>query len=95
MVTIQEARQLLEQHFVEHPPAISGDLYIAPEWFEDEQDFLPVWGSRQFFLEGVEAFARWDNLVIFIDKRTGDIREEFHTPNFQKISEMKPIPAPV
>jgi len=94
MVTIQEARQLLERHFVEHPPAISGDLYIAPEWFEDEHDYLPVWGSRQFLVEGAEAYARWDNLVIFIDKRTGDIREEFHTPNFAKITQMKPIPAP-
>jgi hypothetical protein len=93
MVTIQEARQVLERHFVEHPPAISGDLYIAPEWYEDEQDFLPVWGSRQFFLDGVEAFARWDNLVIFIGKRSGDVREEFYTPNFERIREMTPIAA--
>jgi len=52
MVTIQEARQILERHFAEHPPAISGDLYIATEWYEDEQDFLPVWGSRQFLIDG-------------------------------------------
>jgi hypothetical protein len=32
--------------------------------------------------------------VVFIDKRAGEIREEFHRPNFQKVSEMKPIPAP-
>jgi hypothetical protein len=94
MVTIQEARQILEHHFVEHPPGISGDLYIAPGWFEDEQDFLAVWGSRQFFLDGVEAFARWDNLAIFIDKRSGDVRQEFFTPNFEKISAMTPISVP-
>lgn len=35
MVTIQEARRLLERHFAQHPPAISGDLHIAPEWYED------------------------------------------------------------
>lgn len=90
-MTIQEARQALQQFFVEHPPAISGDLYIADEWFEDEQDYLPVWGSRQFYVDGVEAFARWDNLAIFIDKRMGAVREEFHTPNFAKISSMTPV----
>jgi hypothetical protein len=94
VVTIQEARQVLKRHFSEHPPAISGDLYIAPEWFEDEQDFLPVWGSRQFLLEGREAFGRWDNLVIFIDKRSGGVREDFHTLNLEKIGKMTPISVP-
>ena len=90
-MTIHEARRALELYFVEHPPAISGDLYIADEWFEDELDYLPVWGSRQFSVDGVEASARWDNLAIFIDKRTGRLREEFHTPNFAKISRMTPV----
>jgi hypothetical protein len=94
VTTIQEARRLLERHFEEHPPAISGDLYIAPEWYEDEQDYLPVWGSRQFYIEGREAFGRWDNLVIFIDKRTGEVREEIHTLNLEKVRKMKPISAP-
>ncbi|MFB6610027.1 hypothetical protein ACFCVO_06905 [Agromyces sp. NPDC056379] len=88
---MNEARQALAQYFVEHPPAISGDLFIADEWFEDEQDYLPVWGSRQFHLDGVEAFARWDNLAIFIDKRTGEVRQEFRTPNIVKISSMTPV----
>lgn len=94
MVTIQEARKLLEQHFAASPPAISGDLYIAPEWYEDAQDFLPVWGSRQFYIDGIEAYARWDNLVIFIDKETGNIREDLHTLNFGKIRAMTPVSAP-
>jgi hypothetical protein len=94
IVTIQQARQILERHFAEHPPAISGDLYIAPEWYEDEQDFLPVWGSRQFLLEGREAFARWDNLVIFIDKRSGDVRKDLRNLNSKKVREMTPISVP-
>ncbi|SIN93168.1 hypothetical protein [Agromyces cerinus] len=92
-MTIHEARRALEQYFVEHPPAISGDLYIAGEGFEDELDYLPVWGSRQFSVDGVEAFARWDNLAIFIDKRTAAVRQELHTPNFAKISSMTPVAA--
>ncbi|QAY73148.1 hypothetical protein ET445_07090 [Agromyces protaetiae] len=93
MVTIQEARRSLERYFAEHPPAISGDLYIGDEWFEDDQDYLPVWGSRQFYVDGLEAFARWDNLAIFVDKRTGEVRKDFHTPNFAKIRRMTPVAA--
>ena len=93
MVTIPEARQLLEAYFSEHPPAITGDLYIAPEWYEDAQDYLPVWGSRQFYIDGDTSFARWDNLAVFVDRRTGAVRVELHTLNFAKISRMTPVTA--
>jgi hypothetical protein len=93
MVTIQEARLLLEQYFAAHPPAIVGELYIAPDWREDDEDYLPSWGSREFLVEGREAFARWDNLAIFIDKRTGEVRKELFTPNFDKIANMTVVTA--
>lgn len=47
-----------------------------------------MWGSRQFYVDGIEAFGRWDNLAVFIDKRTGAVRKEFFTPNFTKIRQM-------
>lgn len=93
MITIQEARRALEQYFAEHPPIVSGDLYIGDEWYEDDQDYLPVWGSRQFFVDGLAAYARWDNLALFIDKRTGAVRQDWHTPNYAKISKMTPCTA--
>lgn len=95
MVTIQQARRLLEQHFAEHPPAIAGDLYIGDDWWEDEHDYLPTWGSRQFFVDGNASFGRWDNLAIFIDKQTGAVREDHHTPNLKKIRAMTPVSAAV
>lgn len=94
MVTIQDARRLLEQYFAEHPPALSGELYIAPEWFEDEHDYLPVWGAKEFLVDSLEPSARYDNLAIFVDKATGAVRQEYHTPNFEKIRRMSPIDAP-
>ncbi|RXZ69937.1 hypothetical protein [Agromyces albus] len=90
MVTLEEARSALERHFAEHPPAIAGELYIA-EWYEDDSDYLPVWGAREFLVEGREAFGRWDNMVIFIDKQSGEIREDVHTLNLEKIEEMRPV----
>ncbi|MEV1131386.1 hypothetical protein [Agromyces sp. NPDC049794] len=93
MMTIHDARRALERHFAEHPPAIAGELYIS-EWYEDDSDYLPVWGAREFLVEGQEAFGRWDNLVIFIDKQTGAVREDVHTLNLEKIREMTPVAVP-
>ena len=94
MVTIHEARRLLERYFVEHPPAISGELYIAPEWYEDASDFLPVWGAREFLVDGREAFARWDNRVIFIDKQTGAVHEGWRNLHAKKVNAMTQVAAP-
>ncbi|WP_350349142.1 hypothetical protein ABIQ69_04175 [Agromyces sp. G08B096] len=91
MLTIQEARRALERHFAEHPPAVSGDLYIGDGWYEDEQDYLPEWGSRQFLVDGNPSFGRLDNLAIFIDKHTGAVREDYVTPNLKKIRGMRPV----
>ena len=90
-VTIHEARRLLDRHFATHPPAISGDLYIAREWREDDHAYLQVWGSRQFLVEGREAFARWDDLVIFIDKQTGEVTEEHRPLHSARIRKMTPV----
>ena len=94
MLTIHEARRLLERHFAEHPPAISGELYIAPEWYEDASDYLPVWGAREFLVEGRQAFARWDNRVLFITKETGEVHEGLRNLHAKKVRAMTPIAAP-
>lgn len=94
MLPPSEARNLLVAYFAEHPPAISGELYIAPEWYEDAVDYLPVWGAREFLIDGREAFGRWDNLAIFIDKRTGEVRSDLRTLHSRKISAMTPVAVP-
>ncbi|UOE42644.1 hypothetical protein [Agromyces larvae] len=94
MVTIQEARRSLEQHFGEHPPAISGHLHIGSEWYEDADDVLPTWGSREYLVDGHVQFNRNDNLAIFIAKRTGEVRREAYILNLDKIDAMTPVDAP-
>ncbi|WP_461104523.1 hypothetical protein [Tessaracoccus terricola] len=49
---------------------------------------MPVWGSREFLVEGREAFARWDNLAYFVDKQTGEVRAEVFSASFDKIGDM-------
>ncbi|QEO15131.1 hypothetical protein FLP10_12440 [Agromyces intestinalis] len=93
-MTIQEARRRLEQYFAEHPPALSGQLYIGSEWWEDADDYLPYWGAREYIVDGRLEFNRMDNLAIFIDKRTGEVRREYFTPNFDKIAGMTRVDAP-
>ncbi|WP_136708457.1 hypothetical protein [Agromyces sp. H66] len=93
MLTIHEARAALERHFAEHPPLLTGELYISPEWHEDATDYLPTWGAREFLVEGRDAFSRWDNLVIFVDKETGEVREDTYTLHVRKIAQMTPVVA--
>ncbi|MEU5979108.1 hypothetical protein [Streptomyces sp. NPDC047315] len=94
MLTPSEARNLLVAYFAEHPPPIAGELYIAPEWYEDAVDYLPSWGAREFFLDGQAAYGRVDNTAIFIDKSTGAVRADLFTPNFGKIEAMTPVTVP-
>ena len=94
MMTTQQARTVLEQFFAAHPPAVAGELYIAPEWYEDAADYLPVWGAREFLVEGRQAFARWDNRVLFINKETGEVHEGLRNLHAKKVRAMTPIAAP-
>lgn len=91
MLTFDDARRVLEAHFREHPPAISGTLYIAPEGFEDDTHYMPVWGAREYLVDKQEPFARWDNRVLFVDKQTGEISEQLHTLALDKVRAMRPV----
>ena len=91
MVTPEEARQLLVEHFAKYPPPISGDLYILSEWYEDDQDYLACWGSRRFLLEGRGEYAYMGNSAHFIDKRTGEIRTDLYNLSLRKIRKMTPV----
>lgn len=95
MLTIHEARERLEAYFAQHPPAMSGELYISDDWNEDDSDYLPAWGAREFFVEHRQSFVRMDNLALFIDKQTGGIRRANHVAEFDKIQAMRPVSARV
>lgn len=91
MLTISEAREKLEAYFAQHPPVMSGELYISDRWREDDTDFMPAWGAREFFVEHRQAFVRMDNIALFIDKETGDVRQAHRVAEFDKIHAMRPV----
>ena len=84
-------RALVENWLTEHPPAIAGALAIGPGWYEDDVSYLPVWGAREFLTEGRAGFARRDDVVLFLDKRTGEVRVDTHTANVERIAAMAPV----
>lgn len=88
MLTPDEAEQRLREYFRDNPPALRGTLYFPGGWSEDDKDYVIGWGAREFEVEGREGFGRWDNLVYFVDKRTGEVRKENFTPNARRIHDM-------
>lgn len=70
---------------------MSGTLYVAPEGFEDATHYMPVYGSREFFIDGLEGGARLDGQVLFINKKSGEITRDLHIAALQKIDAMTPV----
>ncbi|UOE42646.1 hypothetical protein [Agromyces larvae] len=87
MMTVDEARSAFEQYVREHPLPLQGTLHVDG-WFEDADDFLPVWGAREFYVDGDPTYTRMDNLVVLIDKRSGAVRREDRFASFDKVKKM-------
>lgn len=86
--TPEEAQSILRTHFGMHPPRLTGTLHFTGEWAEDDDDYLLVWGAREFIVEGRDSFARWDNLAYFVSKQTGEVWSGPFNANFRKIKKM-------
>lgn len=54
-------------------PASRHTLYVDG-WYEDDADFMPVWGARELYLDGDRTHGRMDDLVVLVDMRTGAAR---------------------
>lgn len=93
MLSFDDARRVIENHLRAHPPGISGTLYVSPEGFEDDTHYLPVWGAREFLVDGQDAYGRWDSRVLFVDKQTGEVTEDVQPLAFRKIKAMAPVRA--
>ncbi|MFT4281540.1 hypothetical protein [Microbacterium sp.] len=88
MLTPREAEQRLRDYFREDPPPLRGTLYFPGGWAEDDEDYLLEWGAREFIVDGRESFGRWDNLVYFVNKHTGEVSKGHFNANFGKIDKM-------
>ncbi|WP_157428808.1 hypothetical protein [Agromyces salentinus] len=90
MLTIDEARAAFDGYVREHPLPMRGTLHLDG-WYEDDDDYLPVWGAREFYVDGDPTYGRMDNFVLFIDKRSGTVREERQLESLRKIHDMTPV----
>lgn len=93
MLTFDEAREALRAYLEEHPPAMSGTLYIAPEGLEDDAAYLPTWGAREALVEWRDAYIGFDNRALFVDKQTGEITVELRNAAHKRIMKMTPVRA--
>ncbi|MFI5622195.1 hypothetical protein ACIA03_01890 [Nocardioides sp. NPDC051685] len=91
MLTFDEARGILFEFLQRNPPGISGTLYVAPDGFEDSTHYMPAYGAREYFVDGIEAHVRLDNTVSFVDKETGVITQKYRFDCLDKIRAMTPI----
>lgn len=93
MLTVDEARVAFEQHVLEHPLPLRGTLHLDG-WFEDADDFLPVWGAWEFYHGGDPTYGRADDVVVLVDKRSGAVRRESQLQSLRKIHGMTPVVVP-
>ena len=92
MLTLDEARAAFDRYAAREPLLVEGTLYVK-EWYEDDSDFLPVWGAREFYVDNDHSYARWDLRVVFIDKRTGEVRVELMPDHLAKTGAMTRVSA--
>ncbi|MFE6766443.1 hypothetical protein [Streptomyces sp. NPDC057689] len=90
MLSVNEAQQAFQQFAARRPLLLDGTLYVD-EWYEDASDYLPVWGAREFYVDGDHSYARWDQRVVFIDKASGAVRVEYLPDHVVKVGAMTPV----
>jgi hypothetical protein len=71
--------------------ATGGTLYVSPEGFADADDYLVVWGAREFLVDGDLDYLLVDNTVTFVSRTTGKVRDDVMVLSFDKVDGMWPI----
>lgn len=68
-----------------------GTLYVSPEGYADDRDFLVVWGAHEYLVDNDPRYLLLNNLVTFVDRETGEIRDVPHSLHLDKIDAMEPV----
>ena len=90
MLTLDDASAAFTQYLAVHPLPVVGTFHVDG-WYEDDDDFFPVWGAREFYVDHKREFGRMDSLVVFIDKRTGEVRRDHRFGHVEKLRAMTPV----
>jgi len=68
-----------------------GEPAVSPNGFEDGEDFLVVWGAREYIVDGDNNFILLNGTVTFVNRETGLIRDELMVEQFAKVDGMTPV----
>ncbi|MEX1078497.1 MAG: hypothetical protein WED09_05260 [Homoserinimonas sp.] len=75
MVTLEQARAIVEAHEADEWRLEDGTLYVAPEGYEDADSWLVVVGARELLVDDDAAYLMLDDRALTVDKITGKVIE--------------------
>jgi hypothetical protein len=68
-----------------------GTLHVSTNGLEDDDDFLVVWGAREWLVEGNPSYELLNNTATLVSKETGEVRDVPATSIFDKVDGMTPV----
>jgi len=92
-VSFTEAREAVEDLRVSDWSGTWGTLYVSPDGFADEDDYLVVWGPREYIVDDNPYFILLNNTATFVDRQTGEVRDVPYALHLDKIDAMAPVRA--
>jgi hypothetical protein len=75
-LTYRDAVDIVRAEYAPRWGGTPGTLFVSPTGYADPLDFLVPWGAEEYLVGGDTAFLLMNNLVTFVDRRTGALREE-------------------
>jgi hypothetical protein len=88
MITFAEAVTSAREYVEARWGATWGTPHVLNKGYQDDDDYLIVWGTREYLVDGDLHSLLFNNTSIFVSRRTGEIREETTTEMFDKIDKM-------
>ncbi len=67
-----------------------GTLYVSPDGWLDEEDFLVQWGPSEWLVDGDSTFVLLNNTATLVSRSTGEVRDETASAILEKMHRMTP-----
>jgi hypothetical protein len=90
-VTFADAVESVREDITARWGTTGGTPAVSPNGYEDADDYLVNWGAREHIIDGDDAYVLLTGSVTFVNKRTGQIRQEMMVEQFDKVGRMVPI----
>ena len=89
-VLFEEARSVVDRA-VRPWPAELGELYVAPDGFEDERSWQVIAGAREYLVGGDVGYALLDWPALLVDKVTGRLERVVVIESFERLGAMRAV----